>query len=270
MSHVRRHNPDVEAGSKSITITKSLKPFTMYDWPGQLGSLYEYRDVSYVNIARDGRVRCLLCETGWMYSSQRFAHFHGSRHVNRYRHLKKKMIYIWQGQLGGLHQFREVPYVDHSEDGSVRCSLCGTGWMYNFQRIQHFHGSRHAKRYRYLKNIEMEQKAQLEQEHRERLETRIKALGLRSWRDAVTAGIQRNEIKNAEASLEKFEKMERLSLLELAVVKAKAVDGVIFRNTTEIFEQQAVDPEFDASVYLNIQRVVSGCEVIVPAVTRFL
>jgi hypothetical protein len=140
--------------------------------------------------------------------------------------------------------------------------------MDNCQRIEHFHGNRHARNYYQVKQVHQEHRAQLE--HRERLQRRINALGLRAWRDAVTAGIQRNEIVHAEALLEKFEKMECLSLLELAVVKAKAVDGVIFRNTTEIHEQRALDPEFNATTYWNTQRVVSGSEVIVPAVVRFL
>jgi hypothetical protein len=192
----------------------------------------------------------------------------GPRATTIPKSLKRFKMFVCNGQLAGLHQFRGLPYVNHLKNGSVECLLCGTGWLNNSERIEHFHSSQHARRYYQLKQIHREQKAALE--HRERLETRNLALGLKAWRDAVTVGIERNEIVNTEALLEKFEKMERLSLLELAVVKAKAVDGVIFRNTTEIFEQQAVDPEFDASIYLNIQRVVSGSEVIVPAVARFL
>jgi hypothetical protein len=70
--------------------------------------------------------------------------------------------------------------------------------------------------------------------------------------------------------LEKFERKETLSLLELAVWKAQSVDGWIFRNTEEIREQQALDEEFDASAYLKIQRILNGCHVIVPKVASFL
>ena len=57
-------------------------------------------------------------------------------------------------RLGALHQFRGVDYVEHDDDGSVMCLLCGTGWMFRDQRIEHFHGARHETNYNAAKKAE--------------------------------------------------------------------------------------------------------------------
>jgi hypothetical protein len=92
-----------------------------------------------------------------------------------------------------------------------------------------------------MKQVQTEQSGK--EKHLKSLETRISALGLKTWREAVMASlyfyVPRDEMGDTQALLAKFEKMERLSLLELAVLKAKAVDGVIFRHTIESFEQQS-------------------------------
>ncbi|KAL3893165.1 MAG: hypothetical protein SGARI_008342 [Bacillariaceae sp.] len=149
-------------------------------------------------------------------------------------------------------------------------------------RISHFHGSKHQKKYNHVKRLdENEENRQRKFEETERcilesqkLAPRIAQLGLNRWRDEVKAGLYQYVTGGAMGDtvqhLERFEKMERLSLLELAVWKYSTVDGVLFRTTDEIREQQALDKTFNASAYMQEQRVASGCQVIVPCVAKFL
>ncbi|KAG7353663.1 hypothetical protein IV203_003018 [Nitzschia inconspicua] len=192
----------------------------------------------------------------------------------------------WVGNLGSLHQYRNVPYVERAMDGTVACLLCGTGWMNPNARVMHFHGRQHSKNYNRIKEIELKQERERERLKKlEELETRailcftyydprIAALGLKAWRDIVTVGLYHylrgGELADADLLMNKYEKMESLSLLELAILKSKAVDGVMFQSTYEIRQQQALDPNFNATAYLRDQRVISGCHVIVPSVAAFL
>lgn len=147
-------------------------------------------------------------------------------------------------------------------------------------RSKHFHGKQHEKKYNRIKQIEIE----IERERLKDLEvrvfvsgtfeTRIARLGLQKWRESLRASLYRyirgDALAKTDATMQKYEKMERLSLLELAILKSKAEDGVFFRDLNEIREQQALDPKFCASAYLKDKRVLCGCEVIVPAVAKFL
>jgi hypothetical protein len=191
---------------------------------------------------------------------------------------KASIMAQWMWNLGSLHQFRNVPYVEHGDDGTVICLLCGTGWMYTQQRARHFHGENHRRRFNHVQNLRLQEEEKLEHGKRVQfalsLEPRIDQLGLKRWRDTVRQSLYRYITKGGDydnlSVLEKFERKETLSLLELAVWKAQSVDGWIFRNTEEIREQQALDEEFDASAYLKIQRILNGCHVIVPKVASFL
>lgn len=62
---------------------------TMSQWMYRLGSIHQYNGVDYTNIAQDGDVCCLLCDTGWMSRRQRIQHFHGSKHAKKYRQVVK-------------------------------------------------------------------------------------------------------------------------------------------------------------------------------------
>ena len=48
-----------------------------------------------------------------------------------------------KSRLCGVHEWRNVDYVEVDENGDFRCELCGTGWIYG--RKGHFHGRKHVK-----------------------------------------------------------------------------------------------------------------------------
>lgn len=200
----------------------------------------------------------------------------------------KQAMQQWIGRLGSLHQYKGVPYVDVFDDGDVQCNLCGTGYMSNAARVSHFHGDRHLRNYRAVQNLERER----DQMQRKKdllayrcsiaanYDYRVKQLGYRQWQDAVFSSMYRfiqhgTDIlprpTEALSILERYERMEVLSLLELAIVKAKICDGVFFQTLEDLRDQHVLsDGTFDSSSFIHAQRIQSGCQVIIPNVASFL
>ena len=186
----------------------------------------------------------------------------------------------WMHKLGSVNQYRDVPYVECRRTGEVFCHLCKTGGMQKHARIAHFNGKVHRMKYNQVKAMKEQEEKRLERgkrvEYARSLEPRINKLGLKRWMNEVRLhlyeyiGIGGLGYVKADIALNNLEQKERLSLLELALWKARSVDGLIFRSTDEIREQQALDANFNASSYLETQRVLSGCHIIVPKVVEFL
>ena len=76
--------------------------------------------------------------------------------------------------------------------------------------------------------------------------------------------------KKVKEALLRYEEMERLSLLELAVTKSSVCDGVYFTNLEQMKEYSVLEEGFDRSKYLKRARITSGAEVIIPLVRRYL
>ena len=71
--------------------------------------------------------------------------------------------------------------------------------------------------------------------------------------------------------LTKFERMETLSLLELAIVERHIVgEGVFFQSVGEMHEYQVLDQTFDPHEYFTLARISSGAQAIIPRVVAFL
>jgi hypothetical protein len=69
--------------------------------------------------------------------------------------------------------------------------------------------------------------------------------------------------------LSKYELMEKLSLLELAIWKQQIV-GHVFLSVQEAREYWVLEEGFDFKEYFFQRRVTSGVAVIVPIVLSFL
>lgn len=110
---------------------------------------------------------------------------------------------------------------------------------------------------------------------------KAESLGLEAWRnkikaimleivmmdDRVEAGIKCFKLTSL---ISKYLKMEKASLLELALWKAKVVDGLYFTSMEESRAYGALDNNFNARQYLSNARVECGCEVVVPSVLSYL
>jgi hypothetical protein len=70
--------------------------------------------------------------------------------------------------------------------------------------------------------------------------------------------------------LTKYELMERLSLLELAVWKTSLASDAFFSTMEELDAYWTLDRRFDPVAYANERRVTSGITVIIQGVLPFL
>lgn len=187
--------------------------------------------------------------------------------------------FAWCGQLGALHQFRNVSYVEHDSDGTVMCNLCGTGWMGRNQRVDHFHGQQHDKRYYEVRQREMELATALAINSRSNdirmLRDRADALGFCRWTrhiHSLLLGHVTNGTgtKQALGQLVKYELMEQVSLLELACWKFHICASGFFSSMEEAREYVVLEENFDVKSFASDMRTQSGCAVIIPHVLEYL
>ena len=156
-------------------------------------------------------------------------------------------------------------------------SICG----------RHFSGSLHQKTYRKVK--ENYREAQLQAQKRSAIVSRveevrseqivIESLGLKAWRDDIKARmldriLTPRNLKNywdyreaKEIVLKKYLKMEKSSLLELALWKAKIIDWPSFSDVNSARENLRLD---NAKEYFNRARLRCGCRQIIPLVMTFV
>lgn len=182
----------------------------------------------------------------------------------------------WFGYLGKHNQWKGVPYVDVNGDGSLECLLCKTGRLYKGNISSHFNGLRHLESYN--KATQMKKDVVSTQK-------RIECLGCIKWRDNVKGlvydiccrGYNKPSIEYACTSydvkklISKYERMEIISLLEIAIWKAFICDGAIFQTVHEMKEYKKLDKDFEPTDYSNQVRIrKSGCAVIIPRVIEFL
>lgn len=158
-----------------------------------------------------------------------------------------------------------------------RCTLCVTGYMFKKSMKAHVRGSNHLAKL---------SKARMKEE----LVTRRKCAALYAmkadllphprWRAHIKAKLFDYMCGNitdlaAMMTLEfkKFNKMEKSSLLELAVWKASCLhfDGSLnFHTMQDILDQWALDQTFNPATYKAERRYTSNVAVIMQSVVSFL
>ena len=182
-------------------------------------------------------------------------------------------MYQWIGKLGAVTQFRGVDYVVMIGNGQVQCKLCGTGGMYKSSRMSHFLGSGHAMMYNDIQKLELKLN-RLDKVLQS--EARVRKLGSIHWQRHVKSLMfeytSQGVVPIGEWSqfLTKYERMERTSLLELAIWKARICDGLFFQSLEQVHEYKLLDSSFDEVAYRKNLRFLSGAEVIIPLVVEFL
>ena len=187
-------------------------------------------------------------------------------------------------------------YLRH--DGSGRndmfiCMICRTGSMHNKTLQGHFngHGHRVAVRQECLKTRADEIDCPLPLRYSSPsgdvitniVQRRIDSLGLPRWRRDIKVDLfdyvfaSGNHTAGVPASitqqLDKYTKMEKTSLLELAVWRASCLwfDGSRnFDTMQDILDTWAMDESFDPTAYKNERRFTSNVAVIVRGVIQYL
>jgi hypothetical protein len=192
----------------------------------------------------------------------------------------------WIGKLGALNQHRDVPYVKKGDGKEVCCLLCGTGWMPPSSRKAHFNGSTHASNYSRVQAAERRQKENeltLDRiQKMKEIELRIHRLGLRKWQNSMKSlmyeytvhgagdGVGVDEYDGVLNKLKKYERMECVSLLELAIWKASICDGLVFASMVELRQYKVLEEDFDSTAYSKKRLVESGSHFIIPRVLEYL
>jgi hypothetical protein len=172
--------------------------------------------------------------------------------------------------------FHDVHYFDnaHAHAHAWHCLPCNAGPM-RMNRVRHHrNGSRHSNACKEL------------MQERSVFKSRIKMLGYGPWQQIVEGAIspvrKNTSLRDRRAhyfrfvqTLERYEQMERLSLLELAIWKAKCIDkptayGVVFSTMQEIDDYWTLESSFDPLVYRQQKRITSGAAVIIENILPFL
>jgi hypothetical protein len=176
-------------------------------------------------------------------------------------------------------EYKVAPYLESSDGKNFVCLLCSTSVMSGIEVVRtHCSGKKHINRYRIFQvECEWELRRRLEPLQRSfTLRPRIQALRLEKWKWHVSHMLLRFlesgsdvDLNRAEEILFKYELMEKLSLLELAVWKQHIL-GRTFRTIQEARDFWLMDESFEAREYFVQQRVTSGVAVIVPIVLSFL
>ena len=185
------------------------------------------------------------------------------------------MIDFWGDQLGAPRQWRNVPYVKDCGGGFVVCLLCGTGAMHKSVCGKHFSGSNHLRKYNGVQE-RIAIAARLKQIRSEQIV--IESLGLKAWRDDAKARMLDTltsfDSDNAalkfyqeRMQIKKYLRMEKSSLLELALWKAKIIDWLSFPDVKSAREQLRLD---SAKEYFDRARLQCGCREIIPLVMIFV
>ena len=149
----------------------------------------------------------------------------------------------------------------------VRCSLCNTGFMHKHCAHSHFGSEPHLEKAR----IASQQ------------EKRIKEANLlcilvegESWKRNVKARVHdyvfenKGTMQEININIQKYSKMDKTSLLELAIIKASICDGVTFEDMQQVHDYHALDEAFNFFEFMEASRVTSGVEIIIPGVVDFL
>ena len=163
----------------------------------------------------------------------------------------------------------DQPFIKKHENGDMRCVLCGTSWMRLREMGKHISEVReHTRSFNQLDAMRLEQWDEtLISRHRQTdpLAHRVASLGLAKWRwhmshllhefimsPPSSLIMESRRVKEIRVALAKYLRMEKLSLLELAVWKA------------------SVTQDNDGSRQLQERRITSGVQVIIPAILPFL
>ena len=164
----------------------------------------------------------------------------------------------------------EADYVDRNDQGRITCLLCHAGPMIGRSIEDHFYGQRHLGTIRFhlqvdLLSDEYIQKLRLDEVRL--FKPRIEAIEFEPWKQhvqslfftAITNPASQKSHSQAFDQFYKYERMEALSLLELAIIK------------TEFHEYQAsVESDIDRRTFWDNRKTTSGSNVIVPLVMEFL
>jgi len=160
------------------------------------------------------------------------------------------------------------------------CVLCNTGSMQRKNAEMHLNGSRHSQALESERFKERLGDRALTTMNMWDVKSQVRNLGLPSWRHHIKAKLYEyifaedmQPLNSIHELLRKYTKLEKTSLLELAVWKARCLwlDGSQSFNTMQdILDQWTIDENFDPAAFKAERRYASNVAVIMRGVVQFL
>jgi hypothetical protein len=179
--------------------------------------------------------------------------------------------------LGQANQYRGVKFVVPEGRGNYRCLLCATSGIQQRTAHRHFGSLNHRTRHAVILQCQ-------QQEYHERIAVKF----MKNCNALVLPLIQhapwRRKMKSilfdllmglksfceCELFFAKVLRMEALSLLELALWKAKIANGITFSSIQDMREYPTLDIDFNVQRFGYEMRVSSGAQVVLPLVLEYL
>lgn len=235
--------------------------------------LHEFVHVTPVNdihepfIHKDetGLMRCVLCSTEWMSPTVMKSHVRGNFQGNCHRLAFLEMKSLREEKWKVIHFRREDKCHGHNKCAAL---LSSQQWRWHVSHLLMKYMTSSIPHENQCFEEVTTTLRRYEAMEGAAYEKRTKALGLLRWRchmsDLLThynessAACEGDRFEALLTTLVRYEKMEKLSLLELAVWKARRESRI---NDTETEE---------AKVSVHDMRITSGVQVIIPFVLTFL
>jgi hypothetical protein len=162
-------------------------------------------------------------------------------------------------------------FVVDADGGGFICTLCNTGCMSSAEVVRsHLGGTRHNNNIRRMATMTRVEFAQ-------KYDLFIDGIVHPQWRNQMKSDlydyILSKKPENISNQLKKYQKLERVTLLELAVWKANCLylDGSgNFQTMQDIIDQWTMDETFDPATYKAERRFTATFAVIIRSVVQFL
>ena len=163
-------------------------------------------------------------------------------------------------------------------NGQTVCILCNTGGMNSRNLKSHLKGYSHRSK---LNQIQAQmRKANRFQDLCPFIYISVMSIQHDKWKLMMKGHMfdyqecdeasKHTKFREIEALVTKYEQMERLSLLELAIWKSKIISSGEFNSVQDMKEYIVLDKYFDPKAFANDMRMTCGSQVIIPNVMKFL
>lgn len=217
----------------------------------------------FIHKHETGLMRCVLCSTEWMSPTVMKSHVRGNFQGNCHRSAFLEMKSLREEKWKVIHFRRE----DKCQGYNKRADLLSSQqWRWHVSHLLMKYMTSSIPRENECFEEVTTTLRRYEAMEGASYEKRTKSLGLPKWRwhmrDLLTkykessAACEADLFEALQTTLVRYEKMEKLSLLELAVWKAR--------------RESRVNDEEDVKVSIHDMRITSGVQVIIPFVLTFL
>ena len=179
--------------------------------------------------------------------------------------------------LPNINAYKCVPYIEKDGLGRYTCLLCSTGSMAGASTVRsHIKGSSHVRNYNLLRaKREWTSHVLSSSATVKSFSPRVEKLSLLNWRRHVNDEMlkyimAKASFEHVHSLLTKYEKWEKLALLELIVWKHCCLSDGRFDSMQAIADYWALDQSFDSKAYKREARLSGAAGSIISCIQSFL